>query len=143
VSLLLEREHELDRLGGRLDAAGGGEGGLVVIQGAPGLGKTSVMRAAVVEAQRRGFAVARARGAELEREWPFGIARQLFEPALRSCSADERAQLLAGAAGLATHVVLPELAGGACGRRRLRDAARAVLALCEPRDATTAAARRG
>jgi predicted ATPase len=65
VSLLLEREHELDRLAGRLDAAGKGEGSLVVVQGAPGLGKTSVMRAAVVEAQRRGFEVARARGRSL------------------------------------------------------------------------------
>lgn len=110
---MLERERELDRLGGGLDAAWGGEGALVVVEGAPGLGKTAVVRAAVLEAKRRGFEVARARGAGLEREWPFGIARQLFEPALRRCSADERAQLLEGAAGLAAHVVLPELASGA------------------------------
>jgi predicted ATPase len=94
VSLLLEREGELNRLRVRLDAAHAGEGGVVVIEGAPGLGKTTVMRAAVVEATRRGFEVARARGAELEREWPFGIARQLFEPAIRRCSVAERAQLL-------------------------------------------------
>jgi predicted ATPase len=111
VSLLLERERELDRLRVRLDAAHAGEGGVVAIEGAPGLGKTTVVRAAVVEAKRRGFEeVARARGAELERRWPFGIARQLFEPAVRRCSPDEQAQLLEGAAGLAAHVVLPELA---------------------------------
>ena len=57
--------------------------------------------------------MARARGAELEREWPFGIARQLLEPVLRRRSAEERAELLEGAAALATHVVLPELADAA------------------------------
>jgi DNA-binding CsgD family transcriptional regulator len=113
VPLLLERERELDRLGMRLDGARASEGGVVVVEGAPGLGKTSFLRAAVVEAQRRGFEVARARGAELEREWPFGIARQLLEPVLRRCSAEQRAQLLDGAAGLAAHVVLPEMAAEA------------------------------
>jgi hypothetical protein len=88
-------------------------GGLVVIEGASGLGKTSLLRAAAVEGQRRGFEVARARGAQLEREWPLGIARQLLEPVLRRCLADERAGLLDGAATLAAHVVLPKLAAGA------------------------------
>jgi DNA-binding CsgD family transcriptional regulator len=111
--VLLERERELTCLGGRLDAARGGVGGLVVVEGAPGLGKTSLLRAAVSEGRQRGFEVARARGAELEREWPFGIARQLLEPVLRPCSADEQAELLDGAAGLAAHVVLPERAAGA------------------------------
>ena len=83
----------------------------MVFEGAPGLGKTSLLRAAAREAERRGFEVARARGAELEREWPFGIVRQLLEPALRRRSAAERAQLLEGAAGLAAHLLLPELAG--------------------------------
>ena len=111
--MLLERERELGRLGVRLDGARGGLGGLVVVEGAPGLGKTSLLRAVVGEGQRRGFEVARARGAELEGEWPLGIARQLLEPVVRRCSADERAQLLDGAARLAAHVVLPELAASA------------------------------
>ena len=111
--VLLEREAELARLGDRLDAAGAGEGGLVIVEGAPGAGKTSLLRAAADEARDRDFEVARARGAELEREWPFGIARQLLEPVLRRRSAEERAELLEGAAGLATHVVLPELADAA------------------------------
>jgi DNA-binding CsgD family transcriptional regulator len=113
MPVLLERERELDRLGARLDAARAGGGGLVVVEGAPGIGKTTILRAAVGDARRRGFEVTRARGAELERDWPFGIARQLFEPALRQCSADDRAELLDGAAGLAKHVVLPDLAAEA------------------------------
>jgi DNA-binding CsgD family transcriptional regulator len=113
VALLLERDRELDRLGVRLEDACAGEGALVVFEGAPGLGKTSLLRATAREAEQRGFEVARARGAELEREWPFGIVRQLLEPPLRRRSADERAHVLDGAAGLAAHVLLPELAGGA------------------------------
>ncbi|HEX8158080.1 MAG TPA: AAA family ATPase [Solirubrobacteraceae bacterium] len=113
MSLLLERERELACVGVRLDAARGGVGGLVVVEGPSGLGKSSLLRAAAVEGLQRGFEVARARGAELEREWPFGIARQLLEPVLRRCSSDERAGLLGGAARLAAHVVLPELAAGA------------------------------
>ncbi len=38
------------------------------------------------------------RGSELEQELPFGLVRQLFEPALREASEAERAELLAGAA---------------------------------------------
>ena len=40
--------------------------------------------------------VLRARGAELEREFAFGVVRQLFEPALADASEPERAELLQG-----------------------------------------------
>jgi DNA-binding CsgD family transcriptional regulator len=110
VALLLERDGELNRLGLRLDAARAGEGSHVVVEGAPGLGKSSLLRAAAREAERRDFEVLRARGAELEREWPFGIVRQLLEPALRRRSADKQAHLLDGAAGLAAPLLLPECA---------------------------------
>ena len=83
----------------------------VVVEGLPGLGKTSLLRAATLEAQRRGFEVARARGAQLEGDWPFGVVRQLLEPAVRRRSAEERSALLDGAAGLAAGVVLGESAG--------------------------------
>jgi predicted ATP-dependent serine protease len=63
--LLLEHQRELDRVGARLDAAQIGEGGLLVIEGSPGLGKSTLLRAAAVEARRRGFEVAWAPGAEL------------------------------------------------------------------------------
>jgi DNA-binding CsgD family transcriptional regulator len=111
VAPLLDRERELDRLGARLEAASRAEGSLVIVEGLPGLGKTSLLRAATLEAQRRGFEVARARGAQLEGDWPFGVVRQLLEPALRRRSAEERSALLDGAAGLAAGVVLGESAG--------------------------------
>jgi hypothetical protein len=49
--------------------------------------------------------VLRARGAELEREFPFGVVRQLFEGVLLAASDEDRASLLAGAAGLAAGVL--------------------------------------
>jgi predicted ATPase len=43
----------------------------------------------------------RSRGAELERDFAFGVVRQLFEPSLAEASEFERADLLHGAAGVA------------------------------------------
>ena len=40
---LLEREAELEQIGGALRAAAAGAGGVVVIEGAPGIGKSSLM----------------------------------------------------------------------------------------------------
>lgn len=48
-----------------------------------------------------------ARGSELERSFSCGVVPQLFEPLLASERADERAGLLAGAAGLAASVFDP------------------------------------
>src|SRR6266567_2674123 len=48
-----------------------------------------------------GMDVLHARGGELEREFPFGIVRQLFEPALARGGKAERREVLSGAAGLA------------------------------------------
>ena len=45
--------------------------------------------------------VLRSRGTELERDFAFGVVRQLFEPSLVEASEDEHADLLHGAAGVA------------------------------------------
>jgi hypothetical protein len=45
--------------------------------------------------------VLRARGAELETTFPFGVVRQALEPPLAGLSPDERAALFEGAAALA------------------------------------------
>jgi hypothetical protein len=47
-----------------------------------------------------------ARGGELEREFPFGIARQLLEPVVAAADGAEREGLLAAAAALAEPVLL-------------------------------------
>ena len=75
---------------------------LLVIEGTPGIGKTRLLEEAAATADTGGARVLRARGSELERQLPFGVMRQLLEPALRGVPASERAELLSGDAALAT-----------------------------------------
>jgi DNA-binding CsgD family transcriptional regulator len=64
-------------------------------------------------AEDRGFHVLRARGAELEREFAFGVVRQLVEPALARASIEELSFLLQGRPGLAARLLrLPGLRDG-------------------------------
>src|SRR6266542_6650899 len=97
---LLEREAELAALSRVLDAARGGEGRLVVIEGSAGIGKTRLLGAARERALAGGVDVLAARGGELEGAFVFGIVRQLFEAPLAAATADARAELFAGAAEL-------------------------------------------
>ncbi len=113
-SELLEREHELERFEAALRAVGQGASGVLVIEGAPGMGKSRLLEAARVRALDVGVRVLHARATELERRFPFGIVRQLFERTLLESDSSERARWLAGAAGLAAEV----LTGGAHGAAR-------------------------
>jgi DNA-binding CsgD family transcriptional regulator len=74
---------------------------LVLVEGPPGIGKTSLLDFARAEAGRCDFLWLAARCGDLERQFPFGMVRQLFEPVLFSASEEERAALLAGAARFA------------------------------------------
>lgn len=79
-SELLDRDVELQVLRQRLERAAAGAGGLLLLEGAPGLGKTSVLAEAVRHAHDAGWRVLTARGAELESEFSFGVVHQLFQP---------------------------------------------------------------
>lgn len=94
----LERSRELTELDAAIAAAFAGAGRIVVLEGAGGLGKTLLLSHAAQHAEERGMTVLRARGGELERELPFGVALQLFAPYLSASSASERRRVLAGAA---------------------------------------------
>src|SRR5262245_61093466 len=98
---LLERERELavfdDLLSG--DRAGPG---LVLIEGPAGIGKSRLVGELIARAGSRGMRLLVGRGGHLERDFPFGVVRQLFEPALADPA--ERERLLAGAAAPATPV---------------------------------------
>ncbi len=102
---LLGRGLELEALRSFVAATVGGSGRLVVVEGEAGIGKTELIRATRDEATRQGMRVLPCRGSEFERELPFGLVRQLFEPALREASESERAELLAGAAAPAGAIV--------------------------------------
>jgi DNA-binding CsgD family transcriptional regulator/tetratricopeptide (TPR) repeat protein len=97
VRELLERDDELARLHGLLDGALAGEGGLLMLEGDAGIGKTGLVGVAAGIAADRGMRVLTARGAELECDLAFGVARDLLGPAA-STAAD-------GAAGLAAPVL--------------------------------------
>ena len=98
---LLERSEELARIESALAEARTGRGTFVVIEGPAGIGKTALLAAARTAAADGGMRVLRSRGAELERDFAFGVVRQLFEPPLAEASELERADLLQAAAGVA------------------------------------------
>ncbi|MGH3963783.1 MAG: ATP-binding protein, partial [Pseudonocardiaceae bacterium] len=100
IRLLLERDHELAVLDAALTAARDGLGGVAVIEGPPGIGKSRLL--AVARAMARGFTVLAARGGELEQDFPWGVVRQLFEAEVALADLSRRKTLLAGAAATAT-----------------------------------------
>ena len=79
---LLGRERERGALDRLLDAARDGHGGVLVVHGEPGVGKTALLEYAI-EAGRE-FRVARTSGVEAEMELPYAAAQQLCFPILRS-----------------------------------------------------------
>src|SRR6516165_6440227 len=97
---LLERDGELAALQDAVAGAQAGEGRLVVIEGSAGIGKSSLLAESRAIASRAGMPVLGARAGEHEAEFAFGVVRQLFEQLLTNASADQRAELLAGAAAL-------------------------------------------
>ena len=101
---LLERERELMAVDGLLE-----RGGVVVVEGRAGIGKTALLEAACECASGRGREVVRARGSELEAGFAFGVVRQLFERRLATADESEQAALLAGSAGAVRSLLLGEL----------------------------------
>ncbi len=79
---LLERGDELALLREILTAAGPQAATPVLIEGEPGSGKSALLQGALRLARGAGAFVCDAYGSELEREFPFGVVRQLFEPPL-------------------------------------------------------------
>jgi DNA-binding NarL/FixJ family response regulator len=100
-AMLVEREQELHGLDRTLEAARAGTGHIVVIDAPPGKGKTRLLMAAEERAKASGMQVFAASASELERNFPFGVAIQLFELAWTSADEDVRTKLSAGPAHLA------------------------------------------
>lgn len=109
LSLLLGRDPELATLRAALRDAVAGRGRPILVEGTAGAGKSALMAAACGQARSAGMRVLTARGSEMEREFGFGVVRQLFERTLSEASAEHREQLLAGAAApaaVAMHAAL-------------------------------------
>ena len=101
---LLEREDERSALLAMLERAEAGRGGVALISGPAGLGKSSLLDFVRAEASERGFRVASAVGSPLEREFSFGVALRLFEPLVR----DENGACFEGPASLALPLLRPQ-----------------------------------
>jgi DNA-binding CsgD family transcriptional regulator len=96
---LLERAAEMGAVEEGLAAAASGRGGVLVVEGPAGIGKTRLVDAARSTARERGFRVLVARASALEREFGFCVIRDLLTPTLRDPTG--RAAFTQGAARLA------------------------------------------
>jgi len=105
AATLLERNEELARIESALADARSGRGRFLVIEGPAGIGKTALLAAVRTTAADEGMLVLRSRGTELERDFAFGVVRQLFESLLANASEVERAELLQSSAGVAAGIL--------------------------------------
>ncbi len=97
----MEREAEVNSLDLAVERAAGGDGSFVLLEGPAGIGKSRLLEASRELAVARGLRVMTARGGELERDFAYGVVRQLFEAELAESPAARRETLLSGAAELA------------------------------------------
>jgi DNA-binding SARP family transcriptional activator/tetratricopeptide (TPR) repeat protein len=110
---LMDRDREVVEVRSCLADAVGGQGRLVLLEGPAGIGKTRLLAETRRLADSQGARLLGARGSQLEKQFGFGVVRQLFEPVL----GDEtvRSQLLTGSAASAAGVfgaAEPERADG-------------------------------
>ncbi|MCO1576570.1 LuxR family transcriptional regulator [Crossiella sp. SN42] len=103
--LLAGRRAELAGLRALLADAAAGLPRAVLVTGAAGMGKTTLLRALTEQAEQDGLLVLSAQAAPVERDFAFGVVRQLLEPVLLTAPAESRQHLLAGPAVLAERVL--------------------------------------
>lgn len=99
---LVDRDRELQAIERALDAVCRGGSRVLLVEGPPGIGKSRLLVEARRLAVRKGLPVLLARGSQLERDFGFGVVRQLLEPAL--VGDGPREALLSGAAASARGV---------------------------------------
>ena len=110
---LCERSRELGVIEDVVADTTSATGGLTVIRGVPGIGKTALLRAAATIGAESGLSVLEACGAELESGFEWGIVRQLLARGARERGAE--GVPLRGTAALAATALREEWEGAAPG----------------------------
>lgn len=77
---LIGREHELERVDALVDALVAGRGGVAIVRGEAGIGKTSVLAALRRRAEQRGTATLMVAPQELDRRRPLGALVDALAP---------------------------------------------------------------
>ena len=103
---LVERDRELSVLRDAVFAARQGAGQVIVIEGPPGIGKSSLLGVLLEVAGTAGLRRLRGRGEPLEQRFAYGLVRQLLEPALSAPGAAVQRGALSGVEGDAARVLL-------------------------------------
>lgn len=119
---LTGRTAELELLRGVLERGAAGRGGMVILAGEAGTGKTRLAQAASDEARRRGFAVASGRAYPVEGGIPYALFGDALLPLLRELPPAQLSVLARGGEDELAHV-FPGLGGGSTPRRSSEDAA--------------------
>src|SRR3954453_14543755 len=84
IGPMIGRDGELAIVDGLLDRLGKGTGAVLYVEGEPGIGKTALISQAIARAADRGHSTLSGRGAEFERELPFGVLSDPPEPGLKN-----------------------------------------------------------
>ena len=121
---LLERDGEVEAIAAALDTAAAGSGGVLLLEGAAGIGKTRLLWELRRLAGERGFTVLGARSDELEESIAFGLAAQLLTAPLQRADRERRAELLDGAAAPAAALLL---GGSVAGPSPVGDPSQALI----------------
>src|SRR5215813_8780289 len=80
TSVLIGRDREMQALAERVDAAIGSGGGALLLRGAAGIGKSSLLEAARAYALGKQFRILTTTGIQPERQLPFAGLHQLLRP---------------------------------------------------------------
>lgn len=102
---LLERVWELDAISQSLTSARRGVGSVVWLQGQAGVGASALLSAAADMTRNMGIGLLRATATELEHDFAFGVATQLFEPLWLDADPRDREGLLLGSAAAANELL--------------------------------------
>ncbi|MEL6982086.1 MAG: AAA family ATPase, partial [Actinomycetota bacterium] len=108
---LIGRRHEMSVLVGRADELLSGRGGVVLVEGEPGIGKTRLLREFMEAAEWRGARILHAGHTELSRMQPYSALREVLAPAVTGLRGAHLVEVVESVWLQKAAEVLPELRG--------------------------------